>query len=403
MVLFSCYNEIGDQMKRLIQISLDTLLFSLMPILMWIVLGYTVQKEIANVFSLTYPLQFFFGIFTSIFAVGPNITSLKKEKTNIIYSNMIFGVIFVGILTLLLVINIDSYISFLNMDPKVYRLFGIYSIILLYLVFIVNIIIEKLYYKKENNTANKISFIFNISNFVLIVLLTYFLPVYLGIILTLIIDSLIIIVLLFKFFKREKFELMFKENVGYTSFGIISNIFMFLTHAIGISNSFSFGKKYITAMSIHSLTVDTQWDMLGSVSTVSKIDLANKEFNYKKSKKDAYQLLGCLITSTIIMNIVLYLYFRPNLTITIILLIISIIDMLAHPIIYIKLSYLQINDNKKRHNASYTVAETIRLLCSFIPNPFCLYIGQLSAMIYFWFYTRITCRKVKLFHYKKHQ
>ena len=384
-------------MKRLIQISLDTLLFSLMPILMWIVLGYTVQKEIANVFSLTYPLQFFFAIFTSLFAIGPNITSLKKNKTNVVYSNMIFGVIFVGIITLLLVLNIDVYIKFLNMEPEVYHLFGIYSVILLYLIFIINIIIEKLYYIKQNGTANKISFVFNISNFLLIILLTYFLPVYLGIIITLMVDFIIILILLFKYFKREKFELMIKDNVGYTSFGIISSIFMFLTHAIGLSNSFSYGKRYITAMSIHSLTVDTQWDMLGSVSTVSKIDIARDNFNYKKSKKEAYQLLSCLIISTIIMNIVLYLYFKPNLKITIILLVISIVDMLAHPIIYMKLSYLQINDNNKKHNASYTFAETIRLLCSFIKNPFCLYIGQLAAMVYFWFYTKFSCKNASLF------
>ena len=69
-------------MKRLLQISLDTLLASTLPIIMWLLLGFIISKEISNVFSLTYPLQFFYMLFITLFAIGPNITSKKQNNVN---------------------------------------------------------------------------------------------------------------------------------------------------------------------------------------------------------------------------------------------------------------------------------------------------------------------------------
>lgn len=61
-------------MKRLLQISLDTLLASFLPIVTWMLLGLIINQDIANVFSLTYPLQFVYLLFVSLFGIGPNIT-----------------------------------------------------------------------------------------------------------------------------------------------------------------------------------------------------------------------------------------------------------------------------------------------------------------------------------------
>ena len=132
-------------MKRLMQISLDTLLTSVLPIVMWILLGFIVTKDISNVFSLTYPMQFFYLMFLSLFAVGPNITAKKLKNESVVCSNMLFGSICVGILTLILVLNVDIYISVMNMDKNVYHNFCIYSMIWMYLSFIMQIITQKLY------------------------------------------------------------------------------------------------------------------------------------------------------------------------------------------------------------------------------------------------------------------
>lgn len=67
-------------MKRLFQISFDTLLLSVIPIIIWNSLGLVLDKNLIVIFSLTYPIQFLFYIFYYIFAVGPNITAEKKER-----------------------------------------------------------------------------------------------------------------------------------------------------------------------------------------------------------------------------------------------------------------------------------------------------------------------------------
>ena len=388
-------------MKRLLQISLDTLLTSVLPIVMWILLGFIITKEISNVFSLTYPLQFFYMIFISLFAVGPNITAKKLKNENVIYSNMLFGCICVGVLTLVLVLNSDIYINIMSMDINVYHNFCIYSMIWMYLSFIMQIITQKLYYETKNKESNKINLVFNLSNFFLIIILTIFLKDYIAIIITLIIDFIIVMYLLFRYYKKTKFCLKFIENVRYTSFNILRNVGMFLIYGIGFGNSFSYGEKYATAINFESLTTDTQWDMLYSVDTASKIDLAENKFNYKESLKNAYKLLAVLIGTVLIMNITLYWYFKPALEVLIIILLVQIIDMLIDPIKTLKWSYLQINDNNKKHNIFYALSRVIRLLCSFIPTAFCTYIGQVFSMIYLYIYSKIQCRKVEIFNIKK--
>ena len=45
-------------MKRLLRISFDSAIFSLIPVLSWFALGIIVDKNLTNVFTLTYPIQF---------------------------------------------------------------------------------------------------------------------------------------------------------------------------------------------------------------------------------------------------------------------------------------------------------------------------------------------------------
>lgn len=261
-------------------------------------------------------------------------------------------------------------------------------------------IIQKLYYEGKNKESNKINLIFNITNFILILLLTSFLKDSIAIFLALFIDSIIVVIIFLRNYQRTKFCFMIKQNIQFTSFKILQNIAMFLIYGIGFGNSFSYGEKYATAINFESLTTDAQWDMLDSVDTASKIDLSENKFNYKESLKNAYKLLAILISSTIIMNFVLYWYFKPDLTILIIILGVQIIDMLVDPLKVFRWSYMQINDNKAKHNIFYVLSRGIRLLCSFIPSAFCTYIGQVFSMIYLYVYSKIECRSVKIFKEK---
>ncbi len=380
-------------MKRLLQISLDTLLISILPILIWLILGFVISKDISDVFSLTYPLQFIYMLFTHIFAVGPNITEAKLKKDNVVYSNMLFGTLIIGVFTFLLAINANKYINIMNMNPDIYKNFCIYSMIWFYFSFVMQLITQRLYYNKKNNESNKINLIFNLTNFFSIILLSLFTKnEILSIVITLSLDSLILLYEFLNHFKLKKFELNFVSNIKYTSFSILSYISMFLVYGVGFSNSFSYGAQYMKAINFEGLTTDAQWDVLSSIDTSTKIDVSKNNFNYKEHLKNSYKLTLIVILTILLMNISLYWYFKPNIKILIILLLVQIIDILLNPIIAIKLNYIQINSNDKKNNFIYFISRILRIISSFIPSAFCTYIGQICSMIYQYIFTYFKCK-----------
>ena len=165
ILVFYAIIIVGVIMKRLLQISLDTLLASFLPIVTWMLLGFIINQDIANVFSLTYPLQFVYLLFVSLFGIGPNITEKKLKEKNVVSTNLLLGTIIVGLFTLFIVFNIDNYISLMNMDINVYHNFGIYSVISIYFSFLIQIFSQKLYYENRNNSANKMNIIYHLLSF----------------------------------------------------------------------------------------------------------------------------------------------------------------------------------------------------------------------------------------------
>lgn len=388
-------------MKRLLQISLDTLLSSIMPIITWMLLGFILTKEISNVFSLTYPLQFIYLLFVSLFGIGPNITEQKLKKENVVSSNLLFGTIIVGLFTILIVFNIDEYIRIMSMDVSVYHNFGIYSVIQIYFSFLIQIFSQKLYYENKNNSANKMNITYHLLSFSSIIIFSIIAQSEMyAIVVSLIIQFLMICYVFVLYFRFSKWNICFIDNVRFTSFGLLDNLSMFLIYGIGFGNSFSYGTKYLNAINFEALTTDAQWDVLTSVDTAARIDLAKDQFNYRETIKNAYKLLVLLIGSILLMNFILYWYYTPDLGILIILLLVQILDMLIYPLTALRMGYLQVNMNSKKINFYYLISRIGRLLCSFIPSAFCTYIGQIFSGVYLFILSHVKCRKVKVFQLK---
>ncbi len=80
-------------MKRLLRISFNKAIFSFIPVISWILLGVLLDKDLANVFTLTYPIQFIWQMFRGIFGTGANINKEKDKKENAVLSGMTVGII----------------------------------------------------------------------------------------------------------------------------------------------------------------------------------------------------------------------------------------------------------------------------------------------------------------------
>ena len=136
------------------------------------------------------------------------------------------------------------------------------------------------------------------------------------------------------------------------------------------------------ALNFVALITDTQWDAFASISTVAKIDISQNNFNYKKHRKNAYILLGILLTTILLMFIILYRLYELNLVITLIFLSFELINFIIYPIYKIKTCYLQLEYSAIKATTNKIIVNVLRMIMSFIKTPFCTGLGQVYSSIY---------------------
>lgn len=383
-------------MKRLLRVGFDTALLSFIPILSWFLLSIIVDKNLINVFTITYPIQFITCMFRSAFSVGSNI-SKEKDKDKYAVGNGIFLTIVLGFIVYgFIIINIDKYISFMNMDISIYRAFTIYSVIQFYIQLIYSSIIEKLYYEEKNKLANIYSFSFNILNFAVLIL-SALLFKNITIIIFLTLTSILIFTIYLVTKEREKINFKFniKKWIRYDSVNFFHNLCFLIIFLFGLSNATSYGEKYTLAISFVALITDTQWDVFDSINTVAKIDIAKKKFNYKESKKNAYKLLMLLLFSVFVMFIVFYHSYKLNLIITLTLLSTEMFNYLIYPVYSLKTTYLNLEYSPEKITINKIVANIGRMLLSLLRTPYCTAIGQVTSSFYQFVVLNIIYKKSK--------
>ncbi len=370
-------------MKRLLRISFNQAIFSFIPILSWMMLGLILDKNLANVFTLTYPIQFVWATFKSIFAIGANISKEKDKNENAVLSGMTLGIIIGFIVFISIAINIKSYIKFMNMDYSIYKEFAIYSVIQLYIQLVFSFVMEKLYFEGKEKIANKYMLTLNILNFGILIGLSLLIKnKVIIVVVTLMVIFIYTLLITIKQYKKFKFKINLLKNIKYESVSIVRDIFFFITYLFGFSNALEFGKEYIVALNFVALVTDTQWDSLYAIDTVAKIDISKEKFNYKEHRRNAYKLIGILLFTTFLMILFSYRNYELNFAIMLMYLSVEIVDFLVDPLYELKVCYLQLTDKfESKVTSNKLVASGIRVVTSFLKTPFCTAIGQTLSMI----------------------
>lgn len=230
------------------------------------------------------------------------------------------------------IMNIDSYINFMNMDIDNYKDFAIYAIIQLYIQLIFNFYIEKLYYEEKNTLANKYSLGFNMLNFIVLVItsLVFRSNHFLIICITLRAISIYTMVVIIRQSNYFKIEFKLLKYIKYDSVELFKSVIFFFIFLLGVNQVLEYGEAYATAFAFISLITDTQEDVYSAIVVSSKIDIAKNNFNYKEHLKNAYKLLGLLILSICTMFLLLFNLYDLNINIVIILLSIKLINLLIY-------------------------------------------------------------------------
>lgn len=381
-------------MKRLFRISFDILVTSIVPIISWFLLGIILDKHLLNIFSLTYPLQCLMGIIIAIFGVGANISIYKDNNKNAGDNGIFYGSMLSIFIYGFVIFNSDKYISFMNMDCTVYKTFGIYSIIQILFVTILQLVLTKLYYKEENKKANKIAICFNFINFITlittaIITKNQMITAFLAGLSMFIMDTYLLI----KNIEKIDFKLNIKNCFKYNSVSFCISSMFFIMYLFGFSNSFEYGEKYVIAITFATLVTDMQWDIADAVRTVAKVDLAKKKFNYNEHLKNALKLYFLLILSVLLMSFIIYPFYKPDLKIVSIFISLHILDFIVTPFTEIKICFLQLEDSALKMTLNSIIAYIIRTIVAFAPTPFCTIIGQMCSSLYELICTKINYRK----------
>lgn len=383
-------------MKRLFRVSFDILITSIVPIVSWFLLGIILDSHLINVFSLTYPLQCLMGIIIAIFGVGANISVYKDENKYAADNGIFYGTFFSVLIFGVIMFNSNRYIIFMNMDNTIYKTFCMYSIFQIFCQTILQLILTKLYYKEENKKANKISVIFNSINFMVVIITAIITRNQL--ITVLITGTIILIMDIIVYIKnigKIDFKLNIKNCFKYNSVSFSVSLMFLIMYLFGFSNVFEYGEKYMIAITFATLVTDMQWDITDAVKTVAKVDIAKKKFNYNEHFKNALKLYGLLILSVIIMSVIAYPFYKPDLKISSIFILLHILDFMLGPFIEIKICFLQLEDSAFKMTLNMIIAYIIRTIISFAPTPFCTIIGQMCSTIYELISTKINFKKYK--------
>ena len=300
-------------MKRLLKISFDLSLLSFIPIISWFLLSIIVDKNLINIFTLTYPLQFIYYILKSIFSTGANISKVKDKNNNAVMSGLLIGIVVTIIIFGFITCNVDSYISFMNMNINTYKIFTIYSIIQIGIQLIFSFILNKLYYEEKNDTANKYSLCFILINFLVLIFISLITKNQIIItIITLLSISIYTIFVLIKSWDKFNLKLSVFKCIKYDSVELFNNFSFLLIFLFGLSKTLEFGSKYALALTFVALITDTQWDTFNSIAIASQIDISKNKFNYKEHRNNAYKLMIILLFTVFIMFLSLCWFYDLN-------------------------------------------------------------------------------------------
>lgn len=381
-------------MKRILRISLDILITSIVPIASWFLLGMILDGNLINIFTLTYSVQFIMLSLKSIFATGANISKYKDKNENAAESGIMAGLVIGAIVFGALVVNIDKYIEFMEMDINTYRTFAIYAILQMFLQYVLQLVLSKLYYNEENIKANKISITFNLISFVTLICMSLITKnQYVITMVSLGFLFAYTTVILIKNIDKFKFSLNIFNCIKYDSVEFFTRLNFIIIYLFGFSNAFHFGENYVLAISFATLVTDMQWDITYAIETSAKIDISKKKFEYREHLKNGLILDTILAVSVIVATVLLYRIYNIDLKIALIFIGGEILNLLIYPIYIIKIIYLQLEQSALKATANKEIGNLSRTVMSFAPTPYCTIIGQMLSMIYQLIFVKFSWKK----------
>lgn len=371
-------------MKRLFTIGSGYFVYSLVPILSWIALSMILHNgKIVNAFSLIYPMQFVWVLLKSFFGTAANIRKNKENDKNSTWNSIFWGTIFSIVIFSLPLIFVDKYIAFFGQNIGDYKDFVIYGIAQLLVQVFFSLITEKLYFEDKEKIANIHLIIFNILNFILVCISAIIIPdVIIAFIVTLSILLCYVVGLYIWQFEKFRISLSFVKNIKYNAVEMLSSISMAITYFFGFQTVFLAGDQYLAALNVVALATDAQFDSMGAISTVTKVDLSKQRYQFKRELKNAYLFTTILSISSILLAVLLGYLYKASFILVLIYLVFKIVEMFITPYVSILQTFTQLEYSVFLSSCIFLIARVVNVLISvFLVSAYCTDIAYLTECV----------------------
>ncbi len=372
-------------MKRYFSISLTGFIFSILNVASFILLGViTKNTAYSEIFSLTYPLQFVVPILLCFFCSASCIRANKENNKNCIDTGIILGLIAGVIIFGFIEIFVDRFILFMNMSPEIYHNFTIMAIGQIFFTFVICMLTDKMYFLGFDRKANLCKLGFIVLNLLTIVVSALATSEQIVIVLVNLISLFVYCAVLFGLtIKKFKFDFNILTNIKYESADIVSQILMLIIYLFGFSRAFSFGAEYVVAINFVNLVTDPQWDALGSVSTIAKIDISKNQYNFRRALKYSSIITVFYMATSLILFFALFKTYQVALLLGLIFIAFQFFDMLVLSFVYNNIKvFIQLQYSPTKCTLINLLNHAIRtVLAIVILSPFNTVIAQIVCGI----------------------
>lgn len=367
------------QYKRILNIAKTDALQSFLPIILWYIVGYIYQdRDLSNIFSLTYYFQFVYAIVYDVILVG-TVKCTKKNKDASLdapYSAVITGALIMIGIVIGIGFNTDTVLRYFNASSK-YKYFYILALIYLSTDYVMCGISKILQYSDKHDDAFKITvayhsirigsvFIAKIANDI-IDKNNYIVSLAVAgtCILTFALYAII------KYCRIHKFVFNCFKGVFIESPSIVYGIMMTVIYFFGLQKAAVGSASFLAAYNISTMCTDTQWDILHcSIDTNTSVQLCDGSF--EKNKKDIYKASMLysltLFLSSFVLIMICSIGATFDLKAALLMYLIECITFIWYSVMYVQQSWLKLFYSGKFMVLQVIVGYTVRVILTFSIN-----------------------------------
>lgn len=376
-------------MKKLFTIGLGQCFGSIIPVMVWAVMGKLHGDAFANGMAFTYPYQFIFAILWHATYVGNIKHGLKDghDACDFGRTGILVGMAAGILVTVVSVCNMDMIGGFLGVSSRTDRwafLFGIGSMAIDWPAYYLG---EQYQYYGDDRRGTRFIAMWYILKLALVCITA--IPMFgcsEAVVFILTVQAVILVVLMVKHGIPHKMRFSLYQGMRYTIHDMFYNAFMTVIYLFGIHGMSVEDISLLAAFNLMVLCTDTQWDVCGSaIDILVTTYVCDGTFEKRRKKIFGDNLLFSLFMAVScygMLWVMLFMYKDVDPLITLIFISIELSTMVPYGAIDTMTAYIGVQYPNAWTGILTILKYTVRITAqSLIPSPYAISIALPVAVV----------------------